>query len=76
MFLPGLLLGVPNLFSTVFTLMVLRSVFASVVFPFINVTVISGATVAVYFIWRERLKKIAVIGLAVAAVSLVLLALK
>jgi drug/metabolite transporter (DMT)-like permease len=74
-FLLGLLLGVPNLFSTVFTLLALRSVPASIAFPFINLTVIAGSALFAFFIWRERLGRLSVAGLLLAAVALVLLPL-
>ncbi|HSG28361.1 MAG TPA: hypothetical protein VLA34_07755 [Candidatus Krumholzibacterium sp.] len=70
----GLALGVPNLFSTVFTLRALQSVPASVVFPFINVTVIFGATLLGLVVWRERLGRLSITGLVLAAVALLLLA--
>lgn len=75
-FLLGMLLGLPNLFSTVFTLLALRSTPAAVVFPFINVTVIFGSTFLGYFVWKERLGRITVAALAAAAAALVLLSLK
>jgi len=74
-FLHGLLLGVPNLFSTVFTLLALRSVPASIAFPFINLTVIAGSGLFAFFIWRERLGRLSIAGLALAAIALVLLPL-
>jgi drug/metabolite transporter (DMT)-like permease len=74
-FLLGLLLGVPNLFSTVFTLLALRSVPASMAFPFINLTVIAGSAFFAFFIWRERLGRLGIVGLLLAAIALVLLPL-
>jgi len=72
----GLLLGVPNLFSTVFTLQALRTVPASIAFPFINLTVIVGTTLAGFIFWKERLRGMSVAGLVVAASAIVLLALR
>lgn len=72
----GLVLGVPNLFSTVFTLLALRDVPASIAFPFINLTVIVGSTLAGFLIWKERLRGGSVAGLAVAAAAIVLLAIR
>ena len=72
----GLLLGVPNLFSTVFTLLALRAVPASIAFPFINLAVIVGSTIAGSLIWKERLRRMTALGLAVAAAAIVLLALR
>jgi drug/metabolite transporter (DMT)-like permease len=70
----GMFLGLPNLFSTVFTLKALENVPASVVFPFINVTVIFGATLLGLFVWKEKLDRLSITGLVFAAVSLILLA--
>ncbi|MBN2070475.1 MAG: EamA family transporter [Candidatus Krumholzibacteriota bacterium] len=75
-FMLGLLLGIPNLLSTFFALIALRSVPASIVFPFINVTVITGSTLAAFFIWKERLGKVAITGLAAAVVAIILLSMK
>jgi drug/metabolite transporter (DMT)-like permease len=69
----GLVLGVPNLGSTVFTLLALRSVDASITFPFINIVVIAGSTAAGFAIWRERLDRLSVVGLVLAAAAIVLL---
>ncbi|HEY5132946.1 MAG TPA: EamA family transporter [Candidatus Krumholzibacteriaceae bacterium] len=71
----GLLLGVPNLFSTVFTLHALRSVSASIAFPIINLTVIAGSTLAALAIWKERLRAMSLAGLCVAGCAILLLAL-
>lgn len=72
-FLLGLLLGVPNLFSTVFTLLALRGVPASIAFPFINLTVIFGSTILALVAWKEKLGPVATAGLIVAALALILL---
>jgi drug/metabolite transporter (DMT)-like permease len=72
-FMLGLLLGVPNLFSTVFTLLALKHVPASIAFPFINLTVIAGSAMLAFLIWRERLGRLSLAGLLLAAAALVLL---
>ena len=74
-FLLGLALGVPNLFSTVFTLLALKSVPASIAFPFINLTVITGSVLLAFIVWRERLDRMSIAGLALAALALLLLPL-
>ena len=75
-FLLGLLLGAPNLFSTVFMLMALRDVPASIAFPFVNLTVILGSTLLGFIVWRERLGRWSIAGLVLAAIALVLLPLQ
>jgi drug/metabolite transporter (DMT)-like permease len=71
----GLALGVPNLFSTVFTLLALRSVPASITFPFINLAVITGSALLAFVVWRESLDRLSIAGLALAGLALVLLPL-
>ncbi|MDD4857998.1 MAG: EamA family transporter [Candidatus Krumholzibacteria bacterium] len=72
----GAVLGVPNLFSTVFTLQALRTVPASIVFPFINITVIAGTALLALLVWRERPRGASVAGLLAAACAIVLLAMR
>ncbi len=71
----GLALGVPNLTSTVFTLAALRTVSASIAFPIINLTVIVGSTLLGLLVWRERLGRGSIAGLALAGAAIVLLAI-
>jgi len=72
----GLALGVPNLFSTVFTLQALRSVPASIAFPFINLAVIVGSTLVGLLVWKERPRRTGLAGLVIAGGAIVLLALR
>jgi multidrug transporter EmrE-like cation transporter len=72
----GLLLGVPNLCSTIFTLRALRSVPASIAFPFINLTVIAGTTVLGLLIWRERLSRLGFAALVLAVCALLGISLR
>ncbi len=75
-FLLGLVLGVPNLFSTIFMLMALQNVPASIAFPFVNLTVILGSTLCGLLFWKERIRGLALAGLIAAAAALVLLPIK
>jgi len=74
-FLLGALLGVPNLYSTIFMLKALETVPASKAFPFVNLTVIFVSTLIGFAVWRERLGRVAMIGLVMAAIAIVLLPL-
>ncbi|MBD3179126.1 MAG: EamA family transporter [Candidatus Latescibacteria bacterium] len=74
-FLLGALLGVPNLYSTIFMLKALETVPASRAFPFVNLTVIFASTLIGFAIWKERLGSVALIGLVLAAIAIVLLPL-
>ena len=72
-FVLGLTLGVPNLFSTIFMLLALRTIPASIAFPFVNLTVIIGSALLALAVWKERIRGLVLAGLAAAAAALVLL---
>ena len=74
-FFLGALLGVPNLYSTIFMLKALESVPASLAFPFVNLTVIFISTLLGFAVWRERLGRVALVGLVLAAIAIILLPL-
>jgi len=60
----------------VFTLLALQSVPASIVFFFINLTVIVGTTLAGFILWKERLRGMSVAVRIVAARAIVLLSVR
>jgi drug/metabolite transporter (DMT)-like permease len=72
----GVLLGIANLYSTVFVLMALRVIPASIAFPFVNLAVILGSSLVGFFIWKERLSRMALLGMVLAAAALVLIPLR
>jgi len=70
--LTGFVLGIPNVFSTIFLLAALNLLPAMIVFPVMNIGVIVTTTVAAFIIWKERLNKfgIAAVCLGIAAILL------
>jgi drug/metabolite transporter (DMT)-like permease len=71
----GFLIGVPNLLASVFVLIALDQLPASVVFPSVNLIVIVLGTVWGAIYWKDRLTKrnYIIIGLAVVAIVLLTL---
>lgn len=69
----GLALGVVNYASAEFFLMALAELPGTFVFPANNVAIVGLATVLGVVVWRERLSRENQIGLALAALALVLL---
>jgi multidrug transporter EmrE-like cation transporter len=69
------LIGVPNLLASVFVLIALDQLPASVVFPSVNLIVIVLGTVWGAIYWKDRLTKrnYIIIGLAVVAIVLLTL---
>jgi drug/metabolite transporter (DMT)-like permease len=68
----GLLLGIPNYFSTYFVLRALETIPAYIVFPFINIGMIILSALSGYVLFKEKLsrKKILLLFLGAAAVLL------
>jgi drug/metabolite transporter (DMT)-like permease len=74
----GFVLGACNYFSLHFVLRALDALNnnGALFYPLFNIGVILGATIAAYLIFRDKLLRINVIGLALAVVALALLALR
>ena len=75
--LGGIGLGIPNYFSIFFLLRALdQEIWGSaMVFTLNNVAIVVLSTVVGILLFRERLKSIAILGIALALISIVLLAL-
>lgn len=74
--LAGTLLGIVNFGSIYFLLKTISIGWeGSVIFPVNNVSIISLSTIIAIFVFREKLRKINVVGLFAAILSIVLIAL-
>jgi len=72
----GIALGIPNFFSVYFLVLVLgRGVEGSVIFPINNITIIVFAAILAWIIFKEKLNTINILGIVVAVISIVLMAL-
>ena len=71
----GLLLGVPNVLTTVFLLSALAILPAIVVFPLMNVGIILLTTFMAYLIWKEKLNRWGILALASGLLAIILLSL-
>ncbi|MFP4544021.1 MAG: hypothetical protein ACLFQU_07280 [Candidatus Kapaibacterium sp.] len=74
-FTRGMILGVPNVFSTVFLLGALESLPGIVVYPVTNIGIILAVTFAALLIWRERLNRPGKLALIAGLFSILLLSL-
>ncbi len=72
-FLTGLVLGIPNYFSTVFLLAALSTLPAMIVYPVINIGVIMVTTLAAYLIFKEKLNYFGIAALILGTVAIILL---
>lgn len=71
----GLVLGVPNVFSTIFLLAALSLLPAIVVYPLMNVGIILFTTIAAFLIWKEKLNRWGVFALASGLLAILFLSL-
>ncbi len=72
----GIALGIPNFFSVYFLVLVLgRGVDGSIIFPINNISIIVLAAILAWIIFKEKLSTINIIGILVAVISIVLMAL-
>lgn len=72
-FARGLLLGIPNVLSTIFILAALASLPAIIVYPVANISIILLTTVAAWLLWRERLNLFGFLSVIFGIISIVLL---
>jgi len=71
----GLVLGIPNVFSTFFLLGALALLPAILVYPLMNVGIILFTTVAAFLIWKEKLNRWGVLALASGLLAILFLSL-
>jgi len=72
--LAGVVLGLFNWFSTYFFLVGLSHFDVSVFIPVFNVSIVAIAAIIGYMFYREKLSTINIIGIALAIVSIILIA--
>jgi hypothetical protein len=74
-FLRGAILGLPNVFSTVFLLMALAELEAIIVYPTTNIGIILLTALGAAIIWKEKLNPIGVIALLSGILAIIFLSL-
>lgn len=71
----GFLLGVPNVFSTIFLLGALNQLPAMIVYPVMNIGVILLTTISAYLIWKEKLNNFGIAAIVLGTAAILLLGL-
>jgi drug/metabolite transporter (DMT)-like permease len=71
----GLVLGIPNVLSTVFLLAALALLPAIVIYPLMNVGIILFTTGLAFLIWKEKLNRWGVLALASGMLAILFLSL-
>jgi drug/metabolite transporter (DMT)-like permease len=72
----GIVLGVPNYFSLYFLIKALQrsGMESSVVFPMVNIGVVTTAAIVAYFGFKEHLTKLNILGIGLAILAIYILA--
>lgn len=73
--LGGVVLGVPNYFSIYFMLKALETMDGSDVYSLCNITIVAGAALVGYLVFKERLSFLNMIGIVLSIVAIVLIAM-
>jgi len=71
----GLILGIPNVFSTIFLLAALAFFPAILVYPLINVGIIIFTTLLAFIIWKEKLNQWGILALISGVLAIILLSI-
>jgi multidrug transporter EmrE-like cation transporter len=69
----GIILGVPNYFSIYFMLNALGEMDGSVVYSLCNITVVTGAALVGYLVFKERLSPLNMVGILLSIVAIILI---
>lgn len=73
--LTGFILGIPNVFSTIFLLAALSTLPAIIVYPVMNIGVILVTTISAYLIWKETLNSYGIAAVVLGTAAILLLGL-
>lgn len=71
----GGVLGIPNVFSSVFLIGALQSIAAILVYPIVNIGVILFTALLAYLFWKENITRLGMLSLVTGLISIVLLTL-
>ena len=74
-FIKGMVLGVPNVYSTIFLIAALSQLPAILVFPLTNIGIILLTTILAGLLFKEKLNKYGVLSLVLGLISIIFLSL-
>lgn len=69
----GALLGIPNLYSSIFLIWALGSVDGSIAYPTVNIFVVVGGTLLGLFYWKDHVSAKQWVGLLLALIAIIIL---
>jgi drug/metabolite transporter (DMT)-like permease len=74
-FIGGIVLGVPNYFAIYSLLNALEEMDGSVVYSLSNITIVTGAALVGYLIFKERLSTLNLLGILLSVTAIILIAI-
>jgi len=69
----GILIGIPNLYSSIFTIMALKYIGGAVAFSMVNILIVTGGTVLGYAYWHDKLSRKQLTGIFLGIIAIVLM---
>ncbi|HKI43973.1 MAG TPA: hypothetical protein VKA08_01455 [Balneolales bacterium] len=69
----GVMVGIPNLYSSIFMIMTLKYIGGAVAFSIVNILIVAGGTILGYVYWKDNITKRQFWGITVGMVSIVLM---
>ena len=72
-FLAGTLIGIPNLYSSIFLIYALKEIDGAVAYPVVNVLNVVGGTILGRWFWKDQVSRLQWFGITVALIALLIL---
>lgn len=69
----GVMIGIPNLYSSIFMIMALKYIGGAIAFSIVNILIVAGGTILGYVYWKDRITKRQFRGIMIGMVSIVLM---
>lgn len=69
----GVMIGVPNLYSSIFMIMTLKYIEGAVAFSMVNILIVAGGAILGYVYWKDKITKRQFWGIMLGMVSIVLM---
>jgi len=69
----GSLIGIPNLYSSVFLIFALNEISGSIAYPLVNMLTVAGGTALGVFRWGDSISKWQWMGLGMASIAIIIL---
>ncbi len=73
--LMGSLIGIPNLYSSVFLIYALSDMAGAIAFPLVNILIVAGGTGIGLWFWKDEISGSQWLGIAIAIIAILLLLL-